>query len=101
MEINKAPIDILSIDKTKLDSSFPNRQFHVPGYNFPPFRKDRNKFGGGKIVYIKEGIISKRIEDLEGVDMESICIELVICNIKWCVLFVYRPPINKNKSLFF
>ena len=95
-----ASIDILCIDETKLDCSFPESQFCIDGYNFPPFRRDRNNYGGGKIVYIKEGIISKRLNQLEGTNMESICIELTISNIRWCVLFIYRPP-SKNKNNFF
>ena len=75
-------------------------QLYVDGYNFPPFRRDRNNYGGGKIVYIKEGIISKRLNKLEGTNMESICIELTISNIRWCILFIYRPP-NNNKNNFF
>ena len=36
-------------------------QFHIEGYQYPAFRKDCNKNGGGKIVYVKEGLIRKRI----------------------------------------
>ena len=53
----KTSIDILCVDKTKLDSSYPNAQFHIDGYQFPSFRKDKNKYGGGKMVYIRDGII--------------------------------------------
>ena len=38
----KTSIDILCVDETKLDSSYPNAQFHIDGYQFPSFRKDRN-----------------------------------------------------------
>ena len=40
----------LCIDETKLDSSFPNEQVHLP-----PFRRDRNSSGRGKI-----GTIARR-----------------------------------------
>ena len=46
----KAPIDILCIDETKLDAFFPDAQFLIDNYHFPPFRKDRNSKGGGKMV---------------------------------------------------
>ena len=69
----KTSIDILCVDETKLDSSYPNAQFHIDGYQFPPFRKDRNKYGGGKMVYIREGIIAKRLENLEGKHSETVC----------------------------
>jgi len=33
--------EILCIDETKLTSDFPRAQFHIDGYNYPPFRRDR------------------------------------------------------------
>ena len=33
--------DILCIDETKLTSDFPTAQFHIEGYHYPPFRRDR------------------------------------------------------------
>ena len=51
--------DICLISETKLDDSFPDQQFHVNGYKM--FRKDRNKFGGGLIMFVKENIPCKVI----------------------------------------
>ena len=68
----KTSIDILCVDETKLDSSYPNAQFHIDGCQFPPFRKDRNKYGGGKMVYIRDGIIAKHLENLEGKHSEHL-----------------------------
>ena len=31
-----SPLEILCVDATKLDSSFPNSQFRIDGYVFPP-----------------------------------------------------------------
>ena len=55
----KSSIDILCVDKTKLDASYPNAQFHIEGYQFPPFRRDRNKHGGRKMVFVRNSIIIK------------------------------------------
>ena len=52
-------------DKTKLDAFYANAQFHNEGYQFPLFRKDRSKHGGGKMVCVRNGIIAKRLESLE------------------------------------
>ena len=46
--------DICLISDTKLDDSFPDQQFHVNEYKM--FRKDRNKFGRGLILFVKENI---------------------------------------------
>lgn len=43
--------DILLLQETKTDRSFPNTQFHVDGYNL--FRRDRTKGGGGIAVCIR------------------------------------------------
>ena len=37
--------DILMVTESKLDDTFPDSQFHIPGYKVP-FPKDRNKLGG-------------------------------------------------------
>ena len=42
--------DILTIQETKLDKSFPDSQFAIDGYNM--FRRDRKKGGGGIIIII-------------------------------------------------
>ena len=60
----KAPIDILCIDETKLDESFPDSQFKIDNYQYPPFRRDRNSKGGGKIVYVRQGLITKRLKKM-------------------------------------
>ena len=42
-----SPLEILCVDQTKLDSSFPNSQFRIDGYIYPPYRRDRDNHGGG------------------------------------------------------
>ena len=84
-----------------MDDSFPDHQLKINGYQFPPFRRDRNKFGGGKIVYIKDSLIFKRINDFETNISEIISIVLTISNKKWFIMFAYRPPIESNKLTFF
>jgi len=97
----KIPVDIFCVDETKLDSSYPDSQFYISGYQFPPIRKDRNKNGGGKLIYIRDGILAKRLESLEKENIETICLEITISKRKWCVTFAYRPPQNSNKAEFF
>ena len=49
----------------KLDSSYPNAQFNIDGYQFPPFCKDRRGYRGGEMLYIRNRIIAKRLENFE------------------------------------
>ena len=96
---NKFPLDIFVLVKPKFDSSFPDAQLYIDGYQFPPLGKGRNQNGGGKIVYIKEAIITKRLIDLEGKNFETICLEIKLSKRKWCLVTAYKPPHNiKNKS---
>ena len=54
-EIIGTNIDILTIQETKLDSSFPPQQFIIQGYS-EPYRLDRNREGGGVMIYVREDI---------------------------------------------
>ena len=98
--ISTSKIDILCIDETKLDTSFPDSQFKIDRYQFPIFRKYRDSKGNGKIIFVREGIVAKRFPNCESPSVESIWIEVTIFKRKWCILFAYRPP-NFNKGEFF
>ena len=97
----QAPTDSICVDETKLDSSDPDSQFHIDGYQFPPLRRDRKKNEGGKIVYVREGSIAKRLINLKENTSETICIEVTISKKKWCIIFLYGPPHSNNKKVFF
>ena len=47
-------LDILVITETKLDSSFPKRQFLIESFS-EPYRLDRNTHGGGVLIYVATG----------------------------------------------
>ena len=44
--------------ETKLDESFPIGHFFINGFSIP-FRLDRDRNGGGILLYIRENIPSK------------------------------------------
>ena len=52
-EIIGKNLDILTIQETKLDSSFPSQQLALAGFS-EPYRLDRNREGGGVLVVVKE-----------------------------------------------
>ena len=45
-------IDILLVSETKLNHTFPIRQFLIEGYQIP-IRVDRNDHGGGLLLYFE------------------------------------------------
>ena len=51
-------VDILVVCETKLDETFPSSQFHMDGFSLP-CRLDRNRNGGGVMIFVKEDIPSK------------------------------------------
>ena len=54
-ELMRDKLDILVLTETKLDNTFPEKQFLIPGYK-KPFRADRNRNGGGVMIYVREDI---------------------------------------------
>ena len=40
------------------------------------------------------------MKNFENENAETICLELIIAKMKWCILFAYRPP-DTNKTMFF
>ena len=50
-------VDILVACETKLDETFPGSQFHMNTFSLP-YRLDRNRNGGGVMIFVKEDILS-------------------------------------------
>ena len=53
--------DVFLVSESKLDHTFPSNQFRINGYKI--FRLDRNRFGGGLILYINENIPCKPLQE--------------------------------------
>ena len=87
----KGKVDVLMISGTKIDETFPSRQFYIEGFT-PPYRLHRNCHGGGILVYFREDIPSKLIEMNSSVEKNSI--ELNSRKKKWLV----NCPYNANNS---
>ena len=98
--IGRLQLDYFVISETKLDSSFPSAQFHVVDYEIRN-RRDRNKSGGRLIEFVKKGIITKRLKDLETNLSETICTQITISKKRWFCMSVYRPPTSSNIDTFF
>ena len=89
-EIIKA-FDVFLISESKLDNTFPINQFSIRGYKV--FRRDRNRFGGGLILYVNENIPCKPLTDHPVFsDLELMAFELHQSKRKWLLLGIYKPP---------
>ena len=71
----------MAISETKLGDEFPDEQFSIEGYSFPPYRRDRNQHGGGPMVFIKKDVVTKRLIEFESSLIDVICIELTVSKI--------------------
>ena len=99
-ELIRNNFDIFVITESKLDSSFADSQFHVPGYRL--FRKDRNKNGGGLMCYINQDLPVKIVTSYKFPrNLKVLPIEITIGKRKILLLGLYRPPsYNENDFLF-
>ena len=93
-------IDVLVIEETKLDDTFPEGCFTIPGYK-NPFRKDRDVHGGGIMVFIREDIPSRKLDMFNfSIGIEGLFIEINLRKSKWLLLATYKPP-SLSKHDFF
>ena len=100
--IENIPLDYPVPSETKLDESFPNGQFNLDGYQIRA-RRHRDKNCGGLNLFVRRGIICKRISDFElSVKFFGMYLsELTISKSKWLCFSIYRPPDPGNLSIFF
>ena len=61
-----------------------------------PFRIDRNRSGGGEIIYARDDIPSKLLPK----HIEGLFVELNFRKYKWLLLGIYHPP-SQSKQRFF
>ena len=82
------------ISETKLDDSFPESHFKIPGYS-SPFRLDRDQNGGSIMVFIHKDITAK-VCSFEDTPIKALFIELNFRKKKWLLSCSYNP--NKNNT---
>ena len=82
--------DIFMISETKLDDSYHTAQFGHPGYNI--YRKDRDKNGGGILVYTRAELPIRRLVNIEPTNIEGIVLEATFSKTKWAIVTTFIPP---------
>ena len=93
-------LDVLAIAETKLDAPFPTSQFIIDSY-MKPYRYDRNKHGGGLLVYVEEGLPAKHLQGYSFPDdIEVIAVEINLKKQKWLLVCLNRPPSQSRAYSF-
>ena len=96
--LEKYTFDILAINESKIDNSIPDNEIHVIGYDL--IRNDRNRYGGGVVLYVRHNIPFSVRNDLIYNHLEMVCIEVSRpYNKSFLISTWYRPP-NSNLELF-
>lgn len=81
-KIDKTSLDVFCIDETKLKESLKDSQIQLKEYQSPHSVKIVCKStAGGKIVFVKQALIVKIIQNLETTISGTIYIELTIANV--------------------
>ena len=92
-------LDILVITETKLDSTFPVTQFLIEGYK--SYILDRNRHGGGILVYVREDIPGKELtKHTQPSDIEGIFLEINLRKTRWLLFACYHPPSQSDDYFF-
>ena len=86
-------IDIFMISETKLDETFPVAQFYLQGFS-NPCRIDRNRNGGGIMLYIREDMPSRLIEKKLRNNIEYFFVEINLRKKTRLLCCSYNPHKN-------
>ena len=85
------PVDVISINETRLDNTVDDPEMSIPGYDL--FRKDRSSNGGGVALYIRKIFNTINKTHIANVDLEAVCVEILKPKAKPILIAtVYRPP---------
>ena len=83
--------NISDVTETWLDTNISDALVSITGYQ-KPFRRDRNKRGGGTAIYCADHLPVRRRNDLEDANIGCIWIECLLNNFKIVFAVHYRPP---------
>ena len=96
-DVIQGTFDIFLLSETKIDESFPDKQFRLNNYKI--FRKDRNRYGGGIMFYVNENLPCKSLTTKIDNLTETIFLEVNVQSSKWLFVGCYKPP-SQNEEFF-
>ena len=93
----KDKFEVFFVSESKLDSSFSEAQFKIPGYRV--FRQDEDKYGSDLMFYIDQNIPFKKIETFHLHPLlEIFTLEINLGKEKQLIFGTYEPP-NINNGI--
>ena len=98
LQLTKKPLDILSINETRLDDTINDGLIHLNGYDV--LRKDRNRMGGGVAIYFRNNINTINRNELVPDSLEALSVEVRKPKSKpILIVSCYRPPNSDHEVL--
>ena len=96
--VTASEIDVFCLSESWLDDSIQDSEINIPGYAIE--RRDRNRTGGGVVMYIKDSIRYKPRPDIESASriVENVWIEIESSNEgakSYLICCMYRPPSSR------
>ena len=92
--------DVLVMTEIKLDSTFLLSQFYINSF-IKLYRLDRNRNGGGVLIYICKDIPSEELDNHLPNDIEGMFIELNLIKTKWLLFGCYHSPSQSDNCFFY
>ena len=92
-------VDILIITESKLDDSIPNSMIELLNFH-EPLRRDRNRHGGGCLVYISENLTFKQMSDLQSDKYEHIWADVKVNDKVYSINALYRPSTDNTNEKY-
>ena len=97
MILDECNFDIMGVCETFIDSNVADNEVSFDGYS--SVKKNRNRHGGGVLLYVKDGIDYSEITELASEQVESVWTKLMYKKGTLMLGVVYRPP-SSNKDYF-
>ena len=95
--VTECNFDIMGICETFLDDNVADNEICIEGYT--TVKKNRNRHGGGVMLYIKEGIQYNEITNLAGSEVESVWANIQCDKQQLALGIMYRPPSSNHAYL--
>ena len=90
MILNDVKFDILGITETHLSEDVSNDWLSISNYNL--VRKDRDRHGGGVLIYFKESLTIHPVHTWDTYNIESTWLNVTMRSQSFLVGCIYRPP---------
>ena len=88
--IHECEFDLFGLCETFLDDSVYDYMYKIDGYNV--FSKNRNRHGGGVLLYIKDNVKCEVIDLSVSQMIESIWVKVTLNSESYAIGVIYRPP---------